>query len=186
VPSRYFTDQPLTTRATAIKSNHIGAGCRLIDKHQACRVKEALLSHPATACLFHIVAILLGRAKALLLKCNIMALKESPNGSAAAWDPRLRMASTISSSVQSGCSAIRANSQSLCFPNGEVLPPHGFAATLPVPRLTHFITELGLKSKRSAASRLDAPISTASITRARKSTEHGLGTDPPPTPESLP
>src|SRR6516162_6134249 len=42
----------------------------------------------------------------------------------------------------------------------------------------------GLKSKRSAASRRDAPASTAPITHAPKSTEHGLGADSRPKPKS--
>ena len=45
---------------------------------------------------------------------------------------RLRIAATISSSVRSGWSAISASRNSACFSSGEVLPPLGFAATLPV------------------------------------------------------
>jgi hypothetical protein len=48
------------------------------------------------------------------------------------------------------------------------------------------ITVLGLTSKRSAASRRDAPDSTASIARSLKSSEYGLGIDRPPKIESLP
>jgi hypothetical protein len=45
---------------------------------------------------------------------------------------RLRIVVTISSSVMSGRSAINASRNFACFSNGEVLPPLGFAATLPV------------------------------------------------------
>src|SRR5450756_2100673 len=71
-----------------------------------------------------------------------------------------------SSSVKSGCSLISISSQSACFSNGEILPPIGFAAILPVScqRCIHLTAELGLTSNRSAASRRDAPVSTASST----------------------
>jgi hypothetical protein len=41
------------------------------------------------------------------------------------------------------------------------------------------IAELGLTSNQSAASRRDAPDSTASTNRSRNSKEHGFGIDPP-------
>ena len=44
---------------------------------------------------------------------------------------RLRIATTISSSVRSGLLAICASRNFACFSSGEVLPPLGFAATLP-------------------------------------------------------
>jgi len=101
---------------------------------------------------------------------------------------RLRIAATISSSVRSGCSAISASKQSACFSSGEMLPPVGLAATLPVScqRCIHLTAELALTSKRSAASRRDAPVSTASSTRSRKSKEQGFGIDRPPKIESMP
>src|SRR3974377_793435 len=69
-----------------------------------------------------------------------------------------------------------------------MLPPLGLAATLPVAcrRCIHLIAELGLTSNQSAASRRDAPDSTASTTRSRNSKEHGFGTDPPPKPQNNP
>src|ERR1700745_1614625 len=62
-----------------------------------------------------------------------------------------------------------------------MLPPLGLGAMLPVacPRCIHLIAELGLTSNQSAASRRDAPDSTASTTRSRNSKEHGFGIDPP-------
>jgi DNA-directed RNA polymerase specialized sigma24 family protein len=52
-----------------------------------------------------------------------------------------------------------------------------FALALPVSRhrCNHFTAELGHRLKLSAASRRDAPASTASITRSRKSSEYGFG-----------
>jgi hypothetical protein len=69
-----------------------------------------------------------------------------------------------------------------------MLPPLDLAATLPVlcQRRIHLIAELALTSKRSAASRRDAPDSTVSSTRSRKSKEQGFVIDPPPKIESMP
>src|SRR5436189_5759473 len=76
--------------------------------------------------------------------------------------------------VRSGCSATRANSHSTCSSNGDVLPPLSFALVLPLSRQRcnhHLTAELALRLKLSAASRRDAPATTASITRSRKSSE---------------
>ena len=95
---------------------------------------------------------------------------------------RLRIAVTISSSVKSGCSATRASSHPACSSNGDLLPPLGFALAVPVScqRRHHLTAELGLSRKFSAASRRDAPDSTASITRSRRSSEYGFGIDRAP------
>ena len=75
--------------------------------------------------------------------------------------PRLAIAATISPSVKSGCLTIRVSRKSACSSNGEVLPPLGFAATLPVcsKRCVQSTTTLALSSYRSATSRHDAPAS---------------------------
>jgi len=69
--------------------------------------------------------------------------------------------------------------QSECSSNGETLPPLRFGAALPVSlqRWHHRITELTPTLKISAISRRDAPLSTASTARSRKSVEYGLGID---------
>src|SRR6266700_2955369 len=86
---------------------------------------------------------------------------------------RLRSSATVSTNVKSGCSAIIANTRAACFSSGETLPPRGFGAALPLScqRCSHLTAELTLTSKRSAASYRDAPNSTASITRSRRSAE---------------
>ncbi len=92
------------------------------------------------------------------------------------------MAARISLRVKSGCLAIRAKSQSECSSSGEVLPPLYLASALPVSlqRRHHRITELTLSLNISAASRRDAPLSTASTARSRKSVEYGFGIDVAP------
>ena len=93
--------------------------------------------------------------------------------------PRLCIAATTSSRVKSSRLATRANDQFAYFSNGDVLPPLDFALALPVlrQRWSHLTAELALSLKFSAASRRDAPASTASITRSRKSSEYGFGID---------
>jgi hypothetical protein len=86
---------------------------------------------------------------------------------------RLRSSAMVSSKVRSDCSAMRANICSACRSNGETLPPRGFGAQRPVSfqHCSHRTAELASIPKLSAASRRDAPVSTASITRLRKSAE---------------
>lgn len=81
--------------------------------------------------------------------------------------------------VKSGCLATSVKSHSECSSSGEVLPPLGLASTLPVSlqRRHHRITELTPTSNTSATSRRDAPLSTASTARSRKSVEYGFGID---------
>ena len=86
---------------------------------------------------------------------------------------RLRSSATVSTKVRSGCSAIRAKISAANSSSAEMLPPRGFGVALLVwrQRCSHFTAEATLTSKRSAASRRDAPASTASITRSRRSPE---------------
>src|SRR5262249_33428288 len=101
--------------------------------------------------------------------------------------PCLCMAETTSSSVKSGCFSISVSSHCACPPNGDVPPPRGLAAQLPVSRkhFTHLTAALGLMSSCSAASRREAPPSTRAITRMRMSTEYAFGMVRPPD-ESMP
>src|SRR3974377_2355463 len=89
------------------------------------------------------------------------------------------MAARISLRVKSGCLATSVKSHSEGSSSGEVLPPLGLASTLPVSlrRRHHRITELTPTSNTSATSRRDAPLSTASTARSRKSVEYGFGID---------
>src|SRR3974390_1879152 len=89
------------------------------------------------------------------------------------------MAARISLRVKSGCLATRVRSHSEGSSSGELLPPLGLASTLPVSlqRRHHRITELTPTSNTSATSRRDAPLSTASTARSRKSVEYGFGID---------
>jgi hypothetical protein len=69
-----------------------------------------------------------------------------------------------------------------------MLPPRGFGAQRPVSfqHCSHRTAELASISKLSAASRRDAPASTASITRLRKSAEYDFGIAHPLKGESMP
>src|SRR5262249_13297066 len=101
---------------------------------------------------------------------------------------RLSNSTSVSFKVRSVRSGTRANINSACASNGDTLPPLVFGAA-PRPclqRCSHFTAELTLTSKRSAASRRDAPsFSTASITRSRRSVEYDLGIARPQKGESM-
>jgi hypothetical protein len=64
MPLRHSPDQANTARAAAIEPYHIGADRGLIDEYQMCRVKQPLLSYPASPCPRHVGALLFGRAQA--------------------------------------------------------------------------------------------------------------------------
>src|SRR5215831_5415019 len=89
----------------------------------------------------------------------------------------LCIAASISSKVQSWCSATRARMRSAYFSRTEQLPPRGFGSLerSSRQRCTHLMAELTLISNKSAASRRDAPASTVPITRSRRSPEYDCG-----------
>jgi hypothetical protein len=96
-----------------------------------------------------------GNIRSLLLRCpqtffeaNFMPLENRQTALRLPAIRCLRMAVTISSSVKSGCPATSASSHCACFSNGDMLPPLGLAATLPVAsqRCIHLIAELALTS----------------------------------------
>jgi hypothetical protein len=64
--------------------------------------------------------------------CNVPSLEEPPPVLRLPGMRFLRMAAAISSNVKSGCSTISPSKNSAYSSSGEVLPPLGFAATLPV------------------------------------------------------
>ena len=118
----------------------------------------------------------------LFFEGDAVSIEKTPERAAAVQIRRLRSAATLSIKVRSGCSAIRASICSAYSSRGEMLPPRGFGAALLLwcQRCTHFIAELTLTPKCSAASRRDAPVSTASITRSRRSPEYDFGIAHPP------
>ena len=84
----------------------------------------------------------------------------------------VRSSATVSTKVSAGCSATTASALAPVF-SGRNAPSARLrrSASALAQRCSHFTAELTLNSKRSAASRRDAPISTASITRSHKSPE---------------
>ncbi len=101
---------------------------------------------------------------------------------------RLRKTATISTKVKSGCSVTTAKTRLAIFSRGDTLPPRAFGAALFLwrHRCSHFTAVLTLTSKRSAASRRDAPISTASMMRSLRSPEQAFGIASPRKGESMP
>jgi len=98
-----------------------------------------------------------------------------------------RSSATVSSKVRSGWSVITATTCSVCRSSGETLPPRGFGAALLLSfqRCIHLTTELTLTPKWSAVSCRDAPASTISITRSRRSQEYDFGIATPRVRESM-
>jgi hypothetical protein len=105
-----------------------------------------LLAHPAPACAGDVCTLLLRRVQSFFLKLMLRRAKNRHTALRLPAIRRLRIAAMISSSVRSGWSAIRPSRNSACCSSGEVLPPLGFAATLPVSskRCTQITTTLGL------------------------------------------
>src|SRR3954467_254241 len=180
--------QPLPARATTSEPHHVCAGSGLVDKHQPSGVKHALLSYPTSAGASDIGSFLLCRVQAFFFKLTLCRSKKRWRALRLPEMPCLAMAARISSRVKSGCLAIRAKIQSECSSNGKTLPPLRFGAALPVSlqRWHHRITELTPTLKISAISRRDAPLSTASTARSRKSMEYGLGIELAPQANQFP
>jgi len=115
-------------------------------------------------------------ARRLFLKLILWCLKKRHTALRLPAILRLCIGATISSSVRSACRPISANKKAACASSGEMLPPLGLGAKLPVARrrCIHLVAELGLTSNQSTASCRDAPDSTAPTTRSRNSKEHWL------------
>ena len=126
-------------------------------------------------------------ARRLFFEADIVPLKEAPHGAAAASDPSLAHRRDNFIQRQILLLANQPQQKVRVRSSDEMLPPLGLAAMFPVScrRCIHLIAELGLTSNHSAASRRDAPDSTASTTRSRNSKEHGFGMDPSPKIESM-
>src|SRR6201988_5126441 len=146
VPVRRVIDEPLAARTAAAKPYHRGVGPRLVDKHQPCRVKHALLAHPASALADHIGTLLLGSIQSFFLKVMPWRSKKRHTAVRLPSIPTRDIATTISSSVMSGCAAISPSRKCTCSSSGETLPPLGFASMLPVSlqRCIQITTTLGL------------------------------------------
>ena len=71
-------------------------------------------------------------ARRLFLKLMLWRAFELHMAVRLAAIPCLCIAETTSSSVKSGCSSISVSSQGVCASNGDVLPPRGLDAQLPL------------------------------------------------------
>ena len=64
MPVRCISDQSHAARAATSQPHHIGAGGSLIDKDKPRRIKQTLLSNPASARTGHVRSLLLGSIQA--------------------------------------------------------------------------------------------------------------------------
>src|SRR6266446_2330079 len=170
---RNGADHPDASWSSPPEPHHVGADRGLIDKHQPGGIKHALLSNPTSARAHHICSLPFRSLQAFFLKVMLCRSRNRQSELRLVLIRRLPSTVTVSTRVRSGCPAISAKTSAADSSNGEMLPPRGFGAALLLShqRCSHFTAELALTSKRSAASRRDAPVSTASITRSRRSQE---------------
>src|ERR1700716_254837 len=173
ISERNTADQSDASGSPPPEADQIGADRSLVDKYQASGIKHALFSHPTSPGAHHVCPFLFRRPQAFFLRVMSCRSRNRQSELRLVRIRCLRSSAKVSSKVKSGCSATRANIRSANSSSGETLPPRGFGAALPTSRqrCSHLTDELALLSKRSAASRREAPVSTASITRSRKSPE---------------
>jgi len=136
--------QPVdSARVPTVGPHHVGADCSFVDKYKAGGVKQALLADPASARPSHVGSLPLRRLQTFL---TVMPRRARNRESALRPGEirRFRSAKTISSSVRSGCSRMRASIRSEYFSNGDLLPPRGIGSEVPSSRkrCTHLIAEL--------------------------------------------
>ena len=124
----------------------------------------------------------------LFFKADIVSIKETLESAPTAGDALFSHDGENLLEGQIRLFGNQSQIQSECSSNGETLPPLRFGAALPVSlqRWHHRITELTPTLKISAISRRDAPLSTASTARSRKSVEYGLGIDLAPQANQFP
>ena len=167
---RNAADHPIAPWRPSSEPHQVRADRSFVDKHQPGGIKHALLSHPTSECARHICALPLGRLQGFF-KGDVVSVEKAPERAAAGFNPSL--AQRCNRLYQSQVRLFGNQSQNFGgdSSSGEMLPPRGFGAALflSCQRCSHLTAELTLTSKRSAASRRDAPVSTASITRSRKS-----------------
>src|SRR5262249_8054447 len=186
VSLRYAANQSLAARAPAAQPDHFRIGRGLVDEHQSGGIKHGLPSLPASTCPGHVRAILL-RGTQAFFEADVVALEESPHGSATACDPVLvhgrdhLIQCQIRLFLDQREQPLRVCLQWRRAPAARL----GCATPGLAKPFTHLTAALGLMSSCSAASRREAPPSTRAITRMRMSTEYAFGMVRPPD-ESMP
>ncbi len=123
----------------------------------------------------------------LFFKADIMSIEETLEGPSTAGDALLRHGGEDLLKGQIGLFGNQSQKPIRVLFQRRGAPSLYLASALPVSlqRRHHRITELTLSLNISAASRRDAPLSTASTARSRKSVEYGFGIDVAPQGESI-
>src|ERR1700740_2167835 len=112
--SRCIADQALASQTASSLPHHGGASAGLVDKHQPCGVKHALLSLPTSARAGALGPPLLCRIQSFFLKVMSRRSKKRHTAVRLAVIFAFVIAATISSNVMSGCSLIRPRIKSSC------------------------------------------------------------------------
>jgi hypothetical protein len=119
-----------------------------------------------------------------MMYCTVIPRGQAVPACYLAWELGLLSAPVSEGTARPMRGVFDAWAELLASYHGDV---GGFAAGLPLSRhrCNHLTAELALTSKRSAASRRDAPISTALIARSRSSPEQAFGILNPRKGESM-
>src|SRR6266849_4509052 len=134
VPHRHIPDQALSARVPTVGTHHVGGDCSFVDKYKVGGVKQALLADPASARPSHVGSLALCPPADFFLTVMPWRAKNRESALRLPAIRRLCSAKTISSSVKSGCSLMRARIRCVCFSNGEVLPPRDIGSEVPSSR----------------------------------------------------
>ena len=157
------------------QSHHIGADGGLVDKHQPGRIKHALLSHPAAARSRRICSLPFGCLQHLHERDVGVCGRENARASCGWFDPSLaQFCNRFYQGRSPAVWAIRSKISTANSSNGETLPAARLrgGAPLLIPSAAATLPPTPLTSGNALpASRRDAPVSTAVITRSRRSRE---------------
>src|SRR5215469_9385357 len=151
---------------------------RVVSRKPCCRFQRRRARATSARCC--------SAARRLFFERDAMTIEESPERATAARNPSLvhRRYKLVQRSVRllinQGKDALGIVFQDRSAATAQ------FRCTHPLITPTLLTAELGRISKRSAASRRDAPASTASITRSRRSPDSAFGIVVAPTGESMP
>jgi len=130
-PLRRITDPSLAARTASPEPNHSGVVQVSSIKTSRRGSNVPCFPDPAPDAPAQVGALFAPRLEMLFLEADPVPIEEPPHRGAAAHDPCLRPAATISSSVKSGCSD-QSRQRSACPPAVDSAPTCPWAATLPV------------------------------------------------------
>ena len=142
---RRVADEPLATQSTAAQPHHRSVRAGFVDEHQP-RQSNMPCSRIQRRRARATSARFCSAAYRVFFEADVAASEEPPHRAAAACDPAFAHRRDDLVQRQVPLFAIRPSRNSACCSSGEMLPPLGFAAALPVSSklCTQITTTLGL------------------------------------------